>query len=91
MQHFSHHRRAWRESAWRLPKKTPATMPASEIRCKKYQPFFEENAALPDRVGLGGVCESEQSGVLLSIQFGYTLSWPTVFLVPVHIEQRFVA
>jgi len=88
MQHFSHHWHTWRASAWRLPKKTPATMPASEISFKKYKPFFEENAALPDRVGLGGVCKSEQSGFLLSIQFGYTLSWPTVFLVPVHIDSH---
>jgi len=68
------------------PKKTPATMPALERRFKKYQAFFEENAALPDRIGRSGVCKSAQSGLLLSIQFGYTLSWPTVFLVPVHID-----
>jgi hypothetical protein len=88
MQHFSHHWQARRNSAWRLPKKTPATMPASEISFKKYKPFFEENAALPDRIGRSGVCKSEQSGLLLSIQFGYTLSWPTVFLVSVHIDSH---
>jgi hypothetical protein len=63
-------------------------MPASEFSFKKYKPFFEENAALPDMIGRSGVCTSEQSGFLLSIQFGYTLSWPTVFLVSVRIDSH---
>jgi hypothetical protein len=88
MQHFSHHWHGRRNTARRLPKKTPATMPASEITFEKYLAFFEENAALPDKIGRSGVCISEQSGLLLSIQFGYTLSWPTVFQVPVHIDSH---
>jgi len=85
MQHFSHHRHGLRASAWQPPKKTPATMPASEYSFKKDKPFFEENAALPERIGRGGVCRSERLDLLLSIQFGFTLSWPTVFLVSVHV------
>src|SRR6478672_7952425 len=80
--------RRMRMDARRLPKKTPATMPASEYSFKKDKPFFEENAALPDRIGRGGVCRLERSDLLLSIQFGYTLPWPTVFLVPVRVYWR---
>jgi hypothetical protein len=80
--------RRMRMDARRLPKKTPATMPASQYRFKKDKPIYDENAAYPDRVGRSGVCRSERSDLLLSIQFGYTLPWPTVFLVPVRVYWR---
>jgi hypothetical protein len=60
------------------PKKTPATMPASEYSFKKDKPIFEENAALSDRIGRSGVCGSERSDLLLSMQFGYILPWSAV-------------
>jgi hypothetical protein len=72
MQHFSHHwlRHLAVKTAGVQPKKTPATMPASEYCVKPNKPFFEETAALPEKPGVSGENRSDRFVRLLSIKFG---------------------
>jgi hypothetical protein len=60
----------WQLSCRRKPKKTPATMPASEYCVIKNKLFFEENATLPEKLGVSGENSSDRFGLLLSIKFG---------------------
>jgi hypothetical protein len=59
-----------RSKAAAVAKKPPATTPASEYCFKKTKPFFEEKAALPDKIGCSGSNRSDRFSRLLFIKFG---------------------
>jgi hypothetical protein len=53
----------------------PAHVPALEFLLSKANPFFKENAAVPDKVRCSGASRSDRIGLLLFIKFGLSLSF----------------